>query len=75
MQEGKLVIDLQCTSASDAIDYTVNTLQAAAESKGIILVSDIQNRLPQVCADPIRIRQIVIILADNAIKFTRQADR
>ncbi len=70
VQAGKLVIDLQCTSASDAIDYTVNTLQGAAEAKGITLVPGIQNRLPQVCADPIRIRQILIILVDNAIKFT-----
>jgi signal transduction histidine kinase len=70
VQAGKLAIDLQCTSASDAIDYTVNTLQGAAEAKGITLVPDIQNRLPQVCADPIRIRQILIILVDNAIKFT-----
>jgi signal transduction histidine kinase len=70
VQAGKLAIDLQCTSASDAIDYTVSTLQGAAEAKGITLVPDIQNRLPQVCADPIRIRQILIILVDNAIKFT-----
>ena len=73
VQAGKLVIDLQCTSASDAIDYTVNTLQGAAKAKGITLVSDIEDRLPQVCADPIRIRQILIILVDNAIKFTPES--
>src|ERR1700694_220829 len=39
MQAGKLVIDLQCTSVSDAIVYTVNTLQGAARAKGITLSS------------------------------------
>jgi len=70
VQAGKLTIDLQCTSVSDAIEYTINTLQGAATAKGITLSADIERRLPQVCADPTRIRQILIILIDNAIKFT-----
>ncbi len=70
VQSGKLVIELQCTSASDAILYTVNTLQGAATAKGITLCSDIGCRLPSIWADPTRLRQILIILIDNAIKFT-----
>jgi hypothetical protein len=70
VQAGKLMIELQCISVSDAIAYTVNTLQGAATAKGITLSSDIEGRLPSVCADPMRIRQILIILVDNAIKFT-----
>ena len=70
VQAGKLMIELQCTSVSDAIVYTVNTLQGAATAKGIALSSDMEGRLPSVCADPTRIRQILIILVDNAIKFT-----
>jgi len=70
VQAGKLMIELQCTSVSDAIVYTVNTLQGAATAKGITLSSDMEGRLPSVCADPTRIRRILIILVDNAIKFT-----
>jgi signal transduction histidine kinase len=70
MQAGKLEIELQCTSVSDAVAYVVNTLQGAATAKGIVLSSEIEPRLPSVCADPTRIRQILIILVDNAIKFT-----
>jgi signal transduction histidine kinase len=70
IQEGKLLIELRCTAVSDAIDYTVNTLQGAATSKAIALSSDIDSRLPLVCADPTRLRQILIILVENAIKFT-----
>jgi signal transduction histidine kinase len=67
---GKLTIELQCTSVSDAIAYTVNTLQGAATVKGVTLSVDIESCLPLVCADPTRVRQILIILVDNAIKFT-----
>jgi signal transduction histidine kinase len=70
VQAGKLIVELQRISVSDAIIYTVNTLQRAATAKGITLSSDIESRLPPVCADPTRIRQILIILVDNAIKFT-----
>jgi sigma-B regulation protein RsbU (phosphoserine phosphatase) len=70
VQAGKLVIELQCTSVSDAIDFVVNTLQGAAKAKEITLFPDIEHGLPLVCADPTRIRQILIVLLDNAIKFT-----
>jgi signal transduction histidine kinase len=72
VQAGKLKIEPQCTSVSDAIAYTVNTLQGAAAAKEIILSSHIDRKLPSVCADPARVRQILIILGDNAIKFTPQ---
>jgi signal transduction histidine kinase len=70
VQAGKLLIELQSTSVSDAIVYTINTLQGAATPKGITLSSEIARRLPSVCADPTRVRQMLVILVDNAIKFT-----
>jgi hypothetical protein len=70
VQAGKLKIDPQCTSVPDAIAYAINTLQGAAATKGIVLSSDIGHKLPSVCADPTRLRQILVILADNATKFT-----
>jgi signal transduction histidine kinase len=70
VQSGKLTIDLQCSSVADAIVYSVNTLQGAATAKGIALSSEIDSSLPSVCADPTRLRQILVILIDNAIKFT-----
>ena len=72
MQAGKLTIELQSTSVADAIGYAVNTLQVAADAKAINLSADVDaaSRLPSVCADPTRVQQILIILLDNAIKFT-----
>ncbi len=69
-QTGKLTIELQRTSISDAIDYTVNTLQATATARNLALSSHIEGALPSIWADPKRVRQILIILVDNAIKFT-----
>ena len=70
VQAGKLLIRLQRTSASEAITYAVDTLEGAARDKAITLTLALEDRLPDVWADPTRIRQILIILVDNAIKFT-----
>jgi signal transduction histidine kinase len=70
-QEGKLTIDLECASVSDAIAYTVKTLTETAKAKGVTLSFDLPHPpLPLAYADPTRIRQILIILLDNAVKFT-----
>jgi signal transduction histidine kinase len=70
VQAGKLLIELQSITVSDAIVYAINTLQGAATAKGITLSSEKAPDLPSACADPTRLRQILIILVDNAIKFT-----
>ena len=67
---GTLTISPECTSLADVIAYTVTTLHGAAREKEITLSFDLPHDLPSVYADPTRLRQILIILLDNAIKFT-----
>jgi signal transduction histidine kinase len=70
IQAGKLAVELQSTSITEAIGYAISTLEGAATKKGITLTSNRECRLPLVYADPTRLRQILVILIDNAIKFT-----
>jgi signal transduction histidine kinase len=70
VQAGKLLIQLERTSMVEAIAYTVDTLRGTASGKGIAFAAPTAGALPDVWADPTRIRQILIILMDNAIKFT-----
>jgi signal transduction histidine kinase len=67
---GTLTIAPECTSLADVIAYTVTTLHGLAREKGITLSFDLPPDLPSAYADPTRLRQILIILLDNAIKFT-----
>jgi hypothetical protein len=66
-----MVIEPQCASVSDAIAYAMDTLQRVATSKGVTVSSDIGGLLPSASADPLRLQQILLILMDNAIKFTQ----
>jgi signal transduction histidine kinase len=70
VQGGQLAIELQCTSVAEVVAFAVSTLQGAAQAKEVTLSVDLEGQLPLVCADPMRVRQIFIILLDNAIKFT-----
>src|SRR6185436_6224628 len=70
VQAGKLIIETQHTSVSDEITYTVNTFLETALARGIELSYDTSTDVPPALADPTRLRQILLILFDNAIKFT-----
>jgi PAS domain S-box-containing protein len=70
LETGKLTVEPERVSLSDAVTDTLNTLQGTALAKGVHLSWDLPPHLPSAYADPTRLRQILIILLDNAIKFT-----
>jgi len=70
LETGKLTVELERVSVMIAVTDTFNTLKGSARAKGVTLSYDLAPNLPSVHADPTRLRQILIILLDNAIKFT-----
>ena len=69
LETGKLTVALESVSVSDAVTDTINTFQVTARAKGITLSAHVAPGLPSVHADKTRLRQILIILVENAIKF------
>lgn len=69
-QSGGLVLEPRRTRCEEAAAYTVEALKGAAEAREIKLSYEAANELPAVYADPTRLRQVMTILVDNAIKFT-----
>ena len=70
LETGKLTVEPASVSVSDAVADTFETLQGTASAKGITLTRDLPLDLPSAHADQTRLRQILIILLENAIKFT-----
>lgn len=50
--------------------YALESMRSSAESKDLILESNIPEALPMVLGAPIRLRQMIGNLLDNAIKYT-----
>ncbi len=67
---GKLSVQPQEASVSEAILDAVHTAEASATAKGIKLSCLVPPKLPPAFADPVRLLQVLTILCDNAIKFT-----
>jgi PAS domain S-box-containing protein len=71
LESGKLTVEPERASVSDAVTDAVNTLQVTAGAKGVTVSTTLAPHLPHAHADQTRLRQILIILLDNAIKFSR----
>jgi nitrogen fixation negative regulator NifL len=73
IEAGKLNIEAVRFPLVETIEETLKTLQSRAKQKGLALESNLQPDLPDdVLGDPVRLRQILTNLCDNAIKFTAQ---
>jgi signal transduction histidine kinase len=74
-QTGKLTLEPEYISLVELIADTVRALKKSATAKEITLSADPLRYLPPVYVDPARIRQVLVNLVDNAIKFTPEQGR
>ena len=73
IESGKLTLETIPMSLVDVVEGAIQSLAAIATEKGLRLISYIDPELPQfVIGDPVRVRQIIINLTGNAIKFTEE---
>ena len=71
IEAGKLDLEMHPFALSLLVEETVELLAPRAQAKGIEIASFIDERLPaNVVGDPARLRQVLLNLAGNAIKFT-----
>ncbi|HEY0320639.1 MAG TPA: response regulator [Pyrinomonadaceae bacterium] len=75
IEAGKLELETIDFELAIAIEDVLELVARKAQSKGLELASFIAPDVPQILrGDPIRLRQILINLVDNAIKFTEQGE-
>jgi len=73
IESGKLVFEETELDVAQVVSNVIFTLKPAADSKNILIASQIDNRVPQkLKADPVRLNQVLLNLAGNAIKFTEK---
>jgi signal transduction histidine kinase/CheY-like chemotaxis protein/ligand-binding sensor domain-containing protein len=75
IEAGRLDLDPIRFKLRDSLNDTLKLLVLRADEKGLELTCDIHPEVPEmVVADPTRLRQIIINLVGNAIKFTPRGD-
>ncbi|HKI43735.1 MAG TPA: response regulator [Balneolales bacterium] len=71
IEAGKLDLEQTSFNLRDLVGSTMKTLAWRAYDKGLELAVDIDEKVPEcVIGDPVRLNQILINLAGNAVKFT-----
>ncbi|MBT6611212.1 MAG: PAS domain S-box protein, partial [Deltaproteobacteria bacterium] len=68
IEAGKMELELHQVGTREIVGNSIDTLKILAERKGIKLVDQVMDHT--VAADPIRLKQILMNLIGNAIKFT-----
>jgi len=75
VESGKLDLDPIEFNLQDAIGETIRGLALRADDKDLELAYQIDSEIPEyVVGDPGRLRQILVNLVGNAIKFTRRGE-
>ncbi len=75
IEAGKLDLEYQDFSLRDTLDDTVATLAMRAHKKGLELAADVAADVPDALAgDPARLRQVIVNLMGNGIKFTERGE-
>jgi TMAO reductase system sensor TorS len=75
IEAGKLELEHIEFALREIIEETIEILVLRARAKGLELRCEIEPSVPAaVCGDPVRLRQVLINLAGNAIKFTEAGE-
>ena len=71
LQAGKIELNKESFNLNDCIDQVVEMLKPAAQQKRLELLSEIKPSLPlEIVQDGTRLKQVLVNLVNNAIKFT-----
>jgi two-component system sensor histidine kinase/response regulator len=75
IEAGKIALEPRPFHLRDILGETMKTLGFRAHHKGLEIVYDVQSEVPDtVVGDPGRLRQVLVNLVGNAIKFTEQGE-
>ena len=75
VEAGKAELDCVEFELRDSLEETIRTLGWRADDRGVKLICEVAADVPErVSGDPTRLRQIVLNLVGNALKFTEKGE-
>ena len=75
IEAGRFELDRRCFNIRDNLEEAMRMLALHAHQKHLELLCDVKSDVPEfVVADPVRLRQVIVNLVGNAIKFTEKGE-
>jgi signal transduction histidine kinase len=75
VEAGRLELEIESAAIGDVLDAAESTMKPLAVKKAIDLRVKCDGRIPRIPMDAARIRQVVLNLVGNAVKFTPEGGR
>ena len=72
IEAGKMELNSEEVDVQTVVEEVIELVRPQAESKGLGLEMDVPRHLPAAFADRARVRQVLVNLAANAVKFTER---
>jgi len=70
LESGKIEVRFESVALDDLIKDVVKEMKVSVDAKGLSLSIDVPSPLPEIIADKQKIRQVILNIIDNAIKYT-----
>ena len=72
IEAGKMELNVEEVDVPAVLEDVIDLMRASADAKSLTLRADVAGSLPTAWADRARIRQVLVNLLANAVKFTEQ---
>ncbi|WP_333594360.1 ATP-binding protein [Anaerospora hongkongensis] len=70
LQAGGITLEIEDVPLAEVVDNVMTLLKQKSEQQGVTLAAQIDAAVPSIRGDGDRLTQLVLILMDNALKFT-----
>lgn len=75
LESGQVRLRLEPVDVGPLVNEAMEQMSGPARAKGVALLQDLPQDLPPVQAEPEKLRQVLVNLLDNALKFTPEGGR
>ncbi len=74
IESGRMAVNVEIDLVENVVSNSIMTVESLIKSKNLVLKQSIEEKLPDLKTDVLKIKQILVNLLSNAVKFTDKGE-